>query len=110
MSDTCIYSRCLEFGGLGLHLNLTNPKEELSTSFRSSYKQTLKPFHGFLIKPLFSAAMSACPYRKAFYSQLGSDTSKVIAELTTYLEALLRVVEVLKGFLSSDEAKWEGRS
>jgi hypothetical protein len=58
------------------------------------------------VKPVFSAAMSACPYRKDFYVKLGSDEEKVKVELGKYLEALDKVVGILKGFLDTPDAKW----
>ena len=59
-----------------------------------------------LVKPLFSAAMSACPYRTAFYEKLGADQDKVQAELRPYLAALEKIVGILKGFQERKEAKW----
>ena len=59
-----------------------------------------------MVKPIFSAAMGACPYRKDFYSKLGTDVAKVLAELRPYLAALDKIVAILKGFLASKEAKW----
>lgn len=50
--------------------------------------------------------MSACPYRKDFYNKLGSDQEKVNAELKTYLEALDKVVQILKTFQQAKVAKW----
>jgi hypothetical protein len=97
--------RGLEFTCLGLSQNLANEGEELATSLRSAYGSTLKPHHGILVKPLFSAAMSACPYRKDFYAKLGAP-DKVVPELRTYLAALEKIVNILKGFQSRKEAKW----
>jgi hypothetical protein len=85
---------------------LTKPNEELADSFRAAYGNTLKPHHSFLVKPIFSAAMSACPYRKDFYAKLGTNIDKVFAELKTYLTALQKIVDILKEFLNSKEAKW----
>jgi hypothetical protein len=82
------------------------PTEELADSFRASYSLTLKPHHSFLVKPIFSAAMGACPYRKDFYVKLGDDEEKVKAALTVYLAALEKLVEILKAFLNSKEGKW----
>jgi hypothetical protein len=61
-----------------------------------------------MVKPIFSAAMSACPYRKDFYSKLGGegDEEKVQSELRTWLAALERIIAILKGFLDRKEAKW----
>ncbi|KAK3943300.1 glycolipid transfer protein [Diplogelasinospora grovesii] len=98
--------RGLEFTCIALTQNVANSKEELSDSFRAAYGQTLKPHHSFVIKPVFSAAMSACPYRKDFYIKLGEDPEKVDAELKEYLAALENIVAILKEFLNSKEAKW----
>ncbi|KAK4247916.1 glycolipid transfer protein domain-containing protein [Corynascus novoguineensis] len=98
--------RGLEFTCIALSQNLANHDHELADSFRNAYGVTLKPHHSFLIKPVFSAAMSACPYRKDFYSKLGSDEAKVEEELRQYLEALDKIVAILKAFLESKEAKW----
>ncbi|KAH8651027.1 HET-C2 protein [Xylariales sp. PMI_506] len=99
-------TRGLEFTCIGLQRNVTNGSEELADSFRTAYGSTLKPHHSFLVKPVFSAAMSACPYRKDFYTKLGDDTAKVQAELTPYLESLEKIVNILKEFLARKEAKW----
>ncbi|KYK59626.1 HET-C2-like protein [Drechmeria coniospora] len=98
--------RGLEFTCIALSQNVAKPSEELADSFRGAYGQTLKPHHGFLVKPIFSAAMGACPYRKDFYAKLGSDESKVKDDLRVYLAALEKVVTILKGFLESKDAKW----
>jgi hypothetical protein len=98
--------RGLEFTCLALSANVAKPTEELADSFRNAYGSTLKPHHSFLIKPVFSAAMSACPYRADFYTKLGSDQEKVAADLRVYLAALEKIVGILKGFLESKEAKW----
>ncbi|SPO01405.1 probable het-c2 protein [Cephalotrichum gorgonifer] len=98
--------RGLEFTCLALQHNLQNPSSELADSFRNSYAGTLKPHHGFLVKPLFSAAMSACPYRKDFYTKLGDTPTKVEEELAAYLAALEQIVAILKAFVESKEAKW----
>jgi hypothetical protein len=98
--------RALEFTWIALRENLANHAEELSDSFRGAYGVTLKPHHGMFVKPVFSAAMSACPYRKDFYAKLGSDEGKVKEEMGLYLEALGKVVGILKGFLETPDAKW----
>lgn len=59
-----------------------------------------------MIKPIFSAAMSATPYRKDFYAKLGSDQQKVEKELEAWLQGLEKCVGVLNGFLARKEAKW----
>ncbi|KFA62459.1 hypothetical protein S40285_05841 [Stachybotrys chlorohalonatus IBT 40285] len=98
--------RGLEFTCIALSQNVSKPSEELADSFRGAYTTTLKPHHSFIVKPIFSAAMSACPYRKDFYVKLGSDAEKVNADLRVYLAALDKIVGILKGFLTSKDAKW----
>jgi len=75
-------------------------------SFRKAYDGTLKPHHSFLVKPIFSAAMSATPYRKDFYAKLGDDQTRVNKELGTFLEGLEKDVKILNQFMASKEAKW----
>ncbi|KAJ9636865.1 hypothetical protein H2199_007859 [Coniosporium tulheliwenetii] len=99
--------RCgLDFTAQALRQNLSKPSDELSTSFRTAYAATLKPHHSFMIKPIFSAAMSATPYRKDFYAKLGSDQQKVEKELEAWLQGLEKCVGVLNKFLATKEAKW----
>ena len=59
-----------------------------------------------MVKPIFSAAMSACPYRKDFYVKLGEDPSKVEEEMKEWLSALEGLIVILKAFLETKEAKW----
>ncbi|KAF2861026.1 glycolipid transfer protein [Piedraia hortae CBS 480.64] len=97
-------TRGLDFTSQALRRNLNNPSEELSTSFREAYGNTLKQHHSFVVKPIFSAAMSATPYRKDFYQKLGSDDLKVKAELEKDLKAMEEQVAILKTFVST--LKW----
>ncbi|KAK4999740.1 hypothetical protein LTR66_001284 [Elasticomyces elasticus] len=96
----------LDFTAQSLRANLQNPSDELSTSFRAAYGNTLKPHHSFVIKPIFSAAMSATPYRKDFYAKLGDDQERVQKELRAWLGALETVIEALNRFMASKAAKW----
>ncbi|KAF4636047.1 hypothetical protein G7Y89_g2049 [Cudoniella acicularis] len=98
--------RGLDFTAIALSQNIATTAEELSTSFRNAYGSTLKPHHSFLVKPVFSAAMSACPYRNVFYGKLGEDQEKVLAELRVWLASLENLLAILKAFLDRKEAKW----
>ncbi|PSN71455.1 glycolipid transfer protein-like protein HET-C2 [Corynespora cassiicola Philippines] len=98
--------RGLDFTAQALRENVNNPSQELSDSFRTAYTGTLKPHHSMFIKPIFSAAMSATPYRKDFYEKLGDDQAKVQQQLGEWLAALEKVLVVLKAFTTSKEAKW----
>ncbi|KAL8800005.1 MAG: hypothetical protein Q9182_005486 [Xanthomendoza sp. 2 TL-2023] len=97
--------RGLDFTSQALRHTLQTPDAELSTSFRTAYTSTLKPHHSFLVKPVFSAAMSATPYKKDFYAKMGVE-EKAKVELGRWLDALERQVRVLREFQERKEAKW----
>ena len=83
--------------------------QELSTSFRGAYKSTLAPHHSFMVKPIFSAAMSATPYRKDFYAKMvaqDTNTKKLEDARQKWVEALEQRVKILNNFMTSKEAKW----
>ncbi|KAI4216063.1 MAG: hypothetical protein LQ351_001559 [Letrouitia transgressa] len=96
----------LDFTATALRHNVSNPSSELSDSFRAAYTTTLKPHHSFLVKPIFSAAMSATPYRKDFYAKLASDQQKTTEALEKWLGALEEEVGVMREFMGRGEAKW----
>ncbi|KAI1613091.1 pleckstrin domain containing, family A member 8 [Exophiala viscosa] len=111
--------RGLDFTAQALRADLTSnagvsttaqkPTKELSESFRAAYKNTLAPHHGFLVKPIFSAAMSATPYRKDMYSRLvgeGTNPETASQALEKWVAALEQRVGILKTFLASPEGKW----
>ncbi|KAK2741141.1 hypothetical protein FQN57_005743 [Myotisia sp. PD_48] len=97
--------RGLDFTAQSLRQNLSAPSEELSASFRAAYSCTLKEHHNFMVKPLFSAAMSATPYRKDFYARLGEDQAKIQAAMEKEVAALEKVVAILKEFLKRMDVK-----
>ena len=98
--------RGLDFTAQALRHNAVHPSEELSASFRAAYQGTLKPHHSFVVKPIFSAALSACPYRKDFYGRLGPDEAQRAAQMENWLAALEQRVGILKQFMARKEAKW----
>lgn len=107
--------RGLDFTAQALRTDLTNnpsasaTNKELADAFRSSYKNTLAPHHSFLIKPIFSAAMSATPYRKDFLARLGgegTDPEVTRQAVEKWVAALEKRIAILKTFLASKEAKW----
>ncbi|KAJ4130053.1 hypothetical protein NW768_007025 [Fusarium equiseti] len=106
-TEGCLWLvRGLDFTCQGLENNVAKSDEELADSFRTAYGNTLKPHHGFMVKPIFSAAMSAVPYRKDFYAKLGENPEQVQAELKAYLASFTKVVTILKKFINGPEAKW----
>jgi len=105
-TNTTSSSSGLDFTAQALRQNVSSSDEELSTSFRAAYGNTLKPHHSFLIKPIFSAAMSATPYRKDFYAKLGDDQAKVNQQLSQWLSGLEKDLKILNEFMARKEAKW----
>ena len=113
-------TRGLDFTAQALRHDLTNnasqpagtakPSLELADCFRAGYKTSLAPHHGWMIKPIFSAAMSATPYRKDFYSKMVNgqtgNEEKARQAMEQWVGALERRVGILKAFLASKEAKW----
>ncbi|KAI9777186.1 MAG: hypothetical protein M1839_009029 [Geoglossum umbratile] len=97
--------RGLDFTAQALRKNTAKSTEELSASFRTAYGDTLKPHHNFMVKPIFSAAMSATPYRKDFYDKLGEDQEQVNARMEVWLSALEERVVILKTFLARPDLK-----
>ncbi|KAK0455511.1 glycolipid transfer protein [Desarmillaria tabescens] len=80
--------------------------EELSVAFSKSYELTLKKFHNFVVKGVFSLAMKACPYRADFYKKLAADpkggpsaSQDVLnEELDKWLAALSDIVTRMETF------------
>ncbi|KAI9218716.1 glycolipid transfer protein domain-containing protein [Blastocladiella britannica] len=81
-------TRGLDFCAKALRRSVSDPSEELTVSFTKAYEVTLKQYHSMLVRPIFSLAMKACPYRKDFYAKLGSDQEKVSQQLGDWLSAL----------------------
>jgi hypothetical protein len=59
-----------------------------------------------MVKPIFSAAMAATPYRKDFYAKLGDDNAKTETAMEQWVSALEKQVSILKEFQQRKEAKW----
>ncbi|KAK1928058.1 glycolipid transfer protein domain-containing protein [Papiliotrema laurentii] len=45
--------RSLRFTSMGLRRNMTSEGEEVSTSMTWAYGETLKPYHGWAVRPIF---------------------------------------------------------
>ncbi|KAI9227496.1 MAG: putative glycolipid transfer protein [Piptocephalis tieghemiana] len=94
--------RGLDFTAQAIRYGVTHPEKELTECFTIAYSNTLKQYHNFLIRGVFSLAMKACPYRKDFYQKLGSDQAKVQEQLEAWLSALEALVAHLQTFLKSN--------
>ncbi|KAF9426524.1 hypothetical protein BGZ94_006399 [Podila epigama] len=85
-------TRGLDFTLQSLERSEANPNEELSVSFTKGYENTLRQHHGMMVRPIFSMAMKACPYRSDFYAKLGADQGLVKQDLSAYLAGLRSIV------------------
>ncbi|KAI0645880.1 glycolipid transfer protein [Trametes meyenii] len=98
--------RGLSFTCKALQAAQADPSKELSAAFSDSYGATLKQFHSFIVKGVFSVAMKACPYRADFYAKLAADPAggpsvpagKLNEELNKWLAALSNIVIRLEDF------------
>lgn len=117
--------RGLSFTCKALQYAQANKTQELSVTFTTAYEETLKKFHNFVVKGVFSVriflfvadasnselhakqvAMKACPYRKDFYSKLAVDpeggppasTERVNEALDKWLAALSAMVAQMEAF------------
>jgi len=98
--------RGLSFTCKALQNSQANKTEELSAAFTKSYDGTLKKFHNFVVKGIFSVAMKACPYRVDFYNKLAADPDggapasqeKLNEELDKWLLGLDAIVNRMEAF------------
>ncbi|KAL8287466.1 hypothetical protein RQP46_003324 [Phenoliferia psychrophenolica] len=90
--------RGLKFTQIALARSQADKSEELTVSFTKAYEATLKKFHSFVVKPLFTLAMKSCPYRADFYAKLGSPLSTVEGELDAWLAALDAIIIHLEAY------------
>ncbi|KAF9993819.1 hypothetical protein BGZ80_008019 [Entomortierella chlamydospora] len=51
-----------------------------------------------MVRPVFTMAMKACPYRADFYAKLGQDQGLVKQDLTSYLAGLRKIVVQIQTF------------
>ncbi|KAJ2749385.1 hypothetical protein IWQ56_007240, partial [Coemansia nantahalensis] len=93
--------RGLELTAMALKRNLDNGSEELSVSFTEAYNNTLKQFHGFIVKKMFGVAMLACPDRKTFYLKVGGGKDGVEEQLLQWVQALQTLLNQLNVFYAS---------
>jgi len=98
--------RGLSFTCKALQNAQADKKVELTAAFSKSYEGTLKQFHNFVVKGIFSVAMKACPYRADFFKKLAADPDggapapedKLNEELDKWLAALDKIVKRIEAF------------
>ncbi|KAI9350409.1 glycolipid transfer protein domain-containing protein [Pilaira anomala] len=101
-------SRGLDFTAQALRRSLDTEDEELNVSFTKSYEQTLRKHHNMLIRPVFSLAMKACPYRKDFYEKIGVVNDAAFAQMKNWLEALENIIRIIQDIFKANPAYIKG--
>jgi hypothetical protein len=99
--------RGLDFVGTSVALTMANPGKELKDTFGEGYKKTLSQYHSFLVRPIFSMAMSACPYRADFFKKLGDDQAEVNTKTTEWVAALQKHIKILDDFFKKSNPVYE---
>jgi len=102
--------RGLSFTCKGLMKAQEDKKQELSVAFGKSYEETLKQYHNFVVKGVFSVAMKACPYRADFYKKLAADPDggvsmqevKLDDDLNKWLAALAAIIQIIQDFYAKE--------
>ncbi|CAO3666266.1 hypothetical protein G6F70_006119 [Rhizopus microsporus] len=101
-------TRGLDFTAQALRRSLSDPAEELNTSFTKAYEQTLKKYHSIIVRPVFALAMKACPYRKDFYEKIGVVNDAAMAQMKAWLEALENIISIIQNVFKANPAYIKG--
>lgn len=107
--------RGLSFTCKAIQQTQADSAKQLSAAFNESYANTLKPHHSFIVRPIFSAAMSACPKREVLYDGLrkkeehdeGEDATQEELDtmLNAWLDALAKIVARIEAFFEENNYK-----
>ncbi|KAI8638164.1 glycolipid transfer protein domain-containing protein [Parasitella parasitica] len=96
--------RGLDFTAKSLEHSINNPNEELNVSFSLAYNTTLRPYHSFIVRPIFNIAMNACPWRQTFYEKIGVQNDESIKLMRGWLESLLHLIAILNKVFDQNPA------
>ncbi|KAL9555620.1 hypothetical protein MBANPS3_002277 [Mucor bainieri] len=98
----------LDFTAQALRRSMDNPAEELNISFTKAYEATLRKHHNMIVRPLFSIAMKACPYRKDFYEKIGVLTDDALAQMKQWVDALENIIRIIQDVFKANPAYIKG--
>ncbi|KAI8641204.1 glycolipid transfer protein domain-containing protein [Parasitella parasitica] len=88
-------TRGLDFTAQALLKSINDPSQELKESFKSAYTVTLSPFHSWVVRPVISVAMNACPYRKDFYQKIEVVNDAGFKQMEEWVKALKNIVDII---------------
>jgi pleckstrin family protein A (phosphoinositide binding specific) protein 8 len=72
-----------------------------STSASAAYTATLRKYHNFVVRGIFSVAMKTCPTREKLLDTLGqgaTDEATVLSEAKAYVQPLHAQLDALEAF------------
>ncbi|KAK4520808.1 uncharacterized protein ATC70_006688 [Mucor velutinosus] len=101
-------TRGLDFTAQALRRSMDNPAEELNISFTKAYEATLRKHHNMLVRPVFSLAMKACPYRKDFYEKIGVLSDAALAQMKQWVDALENIIRIIQDVFKANPAYIKG--
>eukprot|EP00002_Diphylleia_rotans_P025980 TRINITY_DN5157_c0_g1_i1.p1 TRINITY_DN5157_c0_g1~~TRINITY_DN5157_c0_g1_i1.p1 ORF type:complete len:204 (-),score=59.83 TRINITY_DN5157_c0_g1_i1:103-714(-) len=95
--------RALEFIAKLLQEVLAKP-DELTTLASNAYYATLANYHGWVVRGVFTMALSAVPYRKDFLEKLGKGNTEAVTlqDMKAFLDAFLPTIEIINSFYAAN--------
>ena len=76
--------------------------------FQEVYGDTLKPIHGILAGTAVQTALRLVPYRNTFLPLLGKDQDRVRKDSLDFMNAIDRIIDVLRPFVNAVCAPYIG--
>jgi len=75
-------------------------EQDLSKCVTKAYEGSLKQFHGWMVRKIFSMAMMAVPYRKDFIIALGKDATEeeILKDMQESLDLMSANLDTIHGF------------
>jgi len=81
-------------------------EQDLAVAATNAYGRSLRKYHGWVVRGVFSLAVKAVPYRKDFIAQLGTvensgepaSETEIINEMKSCVMALGKLVNILCQF------------
>ncbi|XP_060603285.1 pleckstrin homology domain-containing family A member 8-like isoform X2 [Ruditapes philippinarum] len=105
--------RSLEFIS-GFLDEIKKGEEDLGAAASKAYADSLKPFHGWVVRGVFAVAVKALPYRSTFLSLLNPNDTDVdeqcyitslMTDIDTFCSASSVVIKILDDFFTANNIK-----
>eukprot|EP00051_Salpingoeca_urceolata_P005535 m.74168 g.74168 ORF g.74168 m.74168 type:complete len:161 (-) comp14411_c0_seq2:115-597(-) len=99
-------TRALSFIRVFLSEVVNPSKQALTACATKAYEQTLRKYHNFLVRGIFSLAMKAVPTRENFFKALGgtkTDEAGVTAQINVYLAEMTEQLNAIDLFYAQNQ-------